>query len=248
MLSGGAEARAAFDLVRVIWDQERWPFDLESHGESTVGSPPQRFPLTLKDDATLGKPYVNYLLSLAALSRHVDGPPRSFLEIGGGFGVLGEIVAARDPTVRYVDVDIPPLITVAAFYLSEVIGDVVVPTNLPRGPLELTGAAAVPSWRIGDIAGPFDVFVNSFSFQEMEPHVVANYVEVVAAIGVRWVVLLNSRSGKRRAEPGREGGALDPLTSDRVVEMFASHGFRVAARHGQPLAGPVAELVVLEAE
>jgi hypothetical protein len=81
----------------------------------------------------------------------------------------------------------------------------------------------------------------------MEPHVVANYVEVVAAIGVRWVVLLNSRSGKRRAEPGREGGALDPLTSDRVVEMFASHGFRTVARHGQPLAGPVAELVILEA-
>lgn len=29
MLSGSAEARRDYDVARVAWDQERWPFDLE---------------------------------------------------------------------------------------------------------------------------------------------------------------------------------------------------------------------------
>ena len=91
-LSGLPDARRDFDAARLAWDQERWPFDLESRGESEVGQPVQRYPLTGPDGPRWGKPHLNYLLCLAALSRHVTAPPRSFLELGGGFGTTAQEV------------------------------------------------------------------------------------------------------------------------------------------------------------
>ncbi len=246
--NGFHEARRDFDAARLTWDQSRWPFDFESFGESAVGQPPRHYGLTDVDTVRWGKPYLNYLLCLAALSRHVDAPPQHVLEIGGGFGVLGEIVMQRDEEARYVNLDIPPLLTVASYYLSTLFGDRVrIPDALdPAGPLDLPGSACLPNWRLPDVRGPFDVFVNSFSFQEMEPHVVDHYIGMVADLGVTHVVSLNSREGKRRATTGTEGGVLDPVTSDRIIEMFGSRGYTVCGRYGRPLIYSAGELVVLK--
>jgi putative sugar O-methyltransferase len=248
-LNGWLDARRDFDAARLSWDQERWPFDLDGFGESGVGQPVRHYALT-DSKPRWGKPYLNYLLCLAALSRHVEGPaPRSFLEIGGGFGVLGEILMQRDEHARYVNVDIPPLLTVASYYLRSLFGDRVLvpePGELPEsGPLEVPASACLPNWRLPDVPGPFDVFVNSFSFQEMEPHVVDHYVGLVAELGVTYVVSLNSRLGKRRATEGTEGGVLDPVTSERIVGMFGERGYTVAGRYGEPLIYSAGELVVL---
>lgn len=241
-LNGFHEALRDFDAAQLAWDQDRWPFDFEGFGESAVGQPVRHYALT--DTGTRwGKPYLNYLLCLAALSRHVDEPPRSFLEIGGGFGVLGEIVLQRDERARYVNLDIPPLLTVASYYLSTLFGDRMgVPDAVE---VDGTGSACLPNWRLPDVRGPFDVFVNSFSFQEMEPHVVDHYVELVAGLGVTYVVSLNSREGKRRATAGTEGGVLEQVTSDLVVEQFGRRGYTVLGRYGKPLIHSAGELVVL---
>ena len=37
-LTGWHEARRDYDVAAVGWDQERWPFDLRTHGESRVGT------------------------------------------------------------------------------------------------------------------------------------------------------------------------------------------------------------------
>jgi putative sugar O-methyltransferase len=241
-LNGFHEALRDFDAARLTWDQSRWPADLAGFGESAVGRPARHYALTDTDGIRWGKPYLNYLLCLAALSRHVDAPPRHFLEIGGGFGVLGEILLQRDEHARYVNLDIPPLLTVAAYYLTTLFGDRV---QTPET-LDATGSACLPNWRLPEVRGPFDVFVNSFSFQEMEPHVVEHYVAMVAGLGVTYVVSLNSREGKRRATEGIEGGVLDPVTSDRIVEMFGKHGYTVCGRYGEPLIYSAGELVVLK--
>jgi putative sugar O-methyltransferase len=242
-LNGFHEAMRDFDAARLTWDQSRWPFDLAGFGESTVGRPARHYALTDVDAVRWGKPYLNYLLCLAALSRHVDSPPRTFLEIGGGFGVLGEIVLARDEHARYVNLDIPPLVTVASYYLSTLFGDRVLTPDAVDVPD--TASACLPNWRLPDVRGPFDVFVNSFSFQEMEPHVVEHYVGMVADLEVTHVVSLNTRHGKRRATAGTEGGVLDPVTSDRIVELFGKHGYTVCGRYGEPLIHSAGELVVL---
>jgi putative sugar O-methyltransferase len=248
-LSGAYQARRDFDAARLAWDHDRWPFDLDRFGESEIGHPPQFFRLSERDRSVgWTRPYLNYLLCLAALSREVDEPPRSFLEIGGGYGVLGEIVLSRDPSARYVNLDLPPMITVSSYYLQSLFGhrvtvyDATVPDT---GPIPGTGSASLPNWRIEDVAGPFDVFVNSFSFQEMEPAVVEQYVKVVAAKGVTWVVSLNSREGKPRAGEGLAIGVDVPVTSTHIVDAFARHDYDIVARHGEPLIQSAAELVIL---
>jgi putative sugar O-methyltransferase len=246
-LSGGADARRDLEVARVMWDQQRWPFRVMAYGESRIGEPPQRFRLA-GDRRGWTKPYLNYLLCLAALSRHVDRPPRSVLEIGGGFGVLGEILMRRAADVRYVDLDIPPLMTVATYYLRELFGDRVdVYDEAWSGPVGPDRSAVLPPWRIEDVEGPFDVFMNSFSFQEMEPHVVANYVTKVAEKDVSYVVSLNSRKGKRKAEGGGIG-VLEQVTSAHIIEMFEGRGYELVRTYGSPHLRGAGELAVLRSK
>lgn len=251
LLNGAPDARRDFDAARLAWDHSRWPFDLEGYAESKVGDPVQGFRLLPDSDLRWTKPYLNYLLCLAALSRHVDRPPASVLELGGGFGVLGEILMARDPQVRYVNCDIPPLLTVSSYYLRTLFGDRVLTYDdrVPdAGPVQVPASACLPNWRIGDLEGPFDVFVNSYSFQEMEPDVVEHYVDTVAGLGVRYAVSLNSREGKHVAASADEVGVKDPVTSSAVIDLFRARGYRLCATYQRPLVAGAGELAVLERE
>jgi putative sugar O-methyltransferase len=248
-LNGSWEARRDFDAARLFWDQKRWPFDLDNHGESQIGKPPQRYRMTGTNEVGWGKPYLNYLLALSALSHHVDAPPKSFIEIGGGFGVLGEIVSQRDPQARYVNLDIPPLLTVSAYYLTNVLGadNVLVPDQAREpGPIEVRRSACLPNWRVMDVVGPFDVFVNTYSFQEMEPNVVEHYIEAIAAKQVRYVLSLNSIAGKPKAAAGGQFGVLDQVTSRRIIEMFEQRGYTLEATYRSPLLISAGELAILQ--
>jgi hypothetical protein len=90
------------------------------------------------------------------------------------------------------------------------------------------------------------VFINSFSFQEMEPDVVANYIDVIAAIDVEWVVSCNSAVGKRRAAGTEEGGAIEPVTSSFIEAEFCRRGFTVIGRYARPYVPTrTAEIVVM---
>lgn len=252
-LSGGRDARRDFDVARLMWDQDRWPFDIEGFGESRTGNPPQYYKLVAGKRHGWTKPYLNYLLCLAALSRHVDAPPRSFLEIGGGYGVLGEIVMSRDPRARYVNLDIPPLMTVSAYYLDSLFGAARVldytSAIADRKTLDLSGSACLPNWRLPDVKAQFDVFLNSFSFQEMEPDVVLHYVNAVADLDVDYVVSLNSKKGKPTADKvaaGSVGGVLEPVTSTMIAKMFKRRGYELLQRYTSPLlTGSAGEVIVL---
>ena len=248
LIAGYSDAKRDYDVARMAWDQSRWPFDLESFGESSVGNPTQTFRLAGPHGTVLTKPYLNYLLCLAALSRHVDTSPRSFLELGGGYGVLGEIVLSRDADARYVNCDIPPLLTVSSYYLTELFGSDRVLTFDDRvadkGAVQVPQSACLPNWRIADVEADFDVFVNSFSFQEMEPHVVEQYVDAVARHGVRYVVSLNSRNGKH-VQVGDEVGVQEQVRSAMIIELFERRGYELCATYNQPLIRAAGELAVL---
>lgn len=248
-LNGALEARRDYDAVCLAWDQERWPFELAQLGESKVGQPRQYYRESGLPDIGFGRPYLNYLLILAALSRHVDAPPRSVLEIGGGFGVLGEIIMSRDPQARYVDVDIPPLLTVASYYLTELFGadrvKIFDDTVADEGPIDVPQSGVFPNWRIEDVTGDFDLFVNSFSFQEMEPDVVSNYISVVASKNCKYVVSLNSKKGKPKAKQEKNWGVMEQVTSQMIAERFEDHGYKVLGRYNRPLINSAGEMVVL---
>jgi hypothetical protein len=135
--------------------------------------------------------------------------------------------------------------TVASYYLRELVGDRIdVYDEGWAGRVGPDRSAVLPSWRMDDVDGPFDLFANCFSFQEMEPHVVANYIAKVAEKDVAWVVSLNSRKGKPKASGGGIG-VVEQVTSARIVEMFRAHGYELVRAYGPPYLRSNGELVVL---
>ena len=219
---------AAFADFRVLSaaDDARIEPRLDAFSESEVGSPHEQFTF---DGRRFSRSALGYLLGLAFLKGHLgEEKIRSVLEIGGGFGTLGEILVSADPSVRYIDLDIPPGSVVAQYYLSEVFGADKVTTfrqtatersiDIER----LSPLSALCNWQIENLNGEIDLFVNFISFQEMEPDVVANYLEHVTRLRPRWVLLRNMREGKQiRTE--NSFGVLEPIVSDDYPRMLPEH-------------------------
>jgi putative sugar O-methyltransferase len=249
-LIGAVDANRDLDVATAMFDSATVPLDVPRHGESNVGAPPQRYRPFGADGPGYGKPYLNYLLIMSAVSRHIDRPLRSVLELGAGFGVLGEILLQSDPTIQYVDLDIPPLSVIAHYYLSSVF-----PQHVFRSNLDLAAGdtfelgdgqpcACLSAWHLPQLSGSTDLFVNAFSFQEMEPEVVENYATGIARLGARFVVSLNSRAGKPLAEHSAIG-VRRQVTSQFIHDSFAALGYDTVARVGRPIAPPQAELLIL---
>ncbi|MDT8384233.1 MAG: putative sugar O-methyltransferase [Gammaproteobacteria bacterium] len=255
-LSGAVDAYRDFDMLYANWDHSVWRLDFEKLGESPVGMPTQTFSPMGANGPTLGKAYLSYLLCLSALSHHLDSAPSRFLEIGGGFGALGEIVLAQDERNFYLNLDIPPLVAVSSYYLQTLFGKDSVLDYQNSRDCELISiddiakrlrGGSLPSWEIEKLSGPFDVFCNAYSFQEMEPHVVRNYINKVARLDVKYVVSLNTINGKpmKTDSDSDEIGVVEQVTSDMIITEFESNGYEVCGRYRRPLIISAGELVVL---
>ena len=68
-------------------------------------------------------------------------------------------------------------------------------------------------WQLPKLQGQIDLFVNFISFQEMEPDIVAHYLEQVARLETRYVLLRNLREGKELALADRPLGVRKPTTA-----------------------------------
>lgn len=222
-LSGQMSARADYRTLVAADEPSTLPY-LHTFSESKVGEPIEYF---VFDDRRFSRSSLNYLLGLALLKKHLNGDvPRTVLEIGGGFGTLGEIlhcVGIED--LRYINIDIPPINFVAQHYLGEVLGVEHVATyacTAKKGSIEigeLPRAAVLCSWQIEKLQGKIDLFVNFISFQEMEPHIVKNYLSHVTRLGARWVLLRNMREGKNLRKNGSAGVERPILSGDYLAML-----------------------------
>jgi putative sugar O-methyltransferase len=228
LLRGGAQALADYRVLAAAEDPSRLP-RLDRFSESTFGKPVEQFEL---EGRRFSRSSLNYLLGLSFLKKHLDGEvPRVVLEIGGGFGTLGEIMAASGiPHFRYVNLDIPPMHFVAQQYLSAVMGDENVSSyastrHLEEIPLEsLRPLSALCPWQLPRLRGTLDLFVNFISFQEMEPDIVLNYLAEVDRLGAKHVLLRNLREGKQVRRSGSDLGVETPIVAsdyDRFLPRYA---------------------------
>lgn len=225
-LSGRGEAFADFRVFRAADDDGVWP-PLRTFSESAIGNPGEQFTF---EGQRFSRSSLNYLLGLCLLKRHLrDERIRTVLEIGGGFGSLGEILAsAGDPSLRYLDLDIPPGCVVAQYYLSRVFGAGNVATFGQTGGQSALDIDSLPplatlcNWQIESLRGQVDLFVNFVSFQEMEPAVVGNYLEHVARLGTRWILLRNLREGKQ-VRTASSVGVDEPILSSDYPTMLPGY-------------------------
>ena len=229
--------------VAALDPADRAPF-LTGFSESTAGAPAEQL---VFDGRRFSRSSLNYLRGLVLLKRVVpDLDVSTVLEIGGGFGTLGEILLGRNDGVRYIDVDIPPVAAVATHYLREVLGGSRVLDYAAIRDQEKIAideieqpATVLCSWQLPRLTGSVDLFTNFISFQEMEPEVVENYANLVTDLGARWLLLRNSPTGKR--------GVREPMLRHRYLEMFERFELvdSDAGLYGQDSEGTVSEVMVL---
>lgn len=218
--------------------------------ESTAGSPVEQFTF---DGLRYSRSFLNYLRGLVFFKRTVpDADVRRVLEIGGGYGTLGEILLQGND-VTYVDVDIPPVGFVAGWYLQQVFGrDRIAAWDETRDLTTidldtLDRSAVLATWQLPQVTGQVDLFVNFISFQEMEREVVENYAAHVDRLGARWVLLRNAQHGKPTGRPG-ELGVREPVKRADYLDIFSGYelvasDFRLFG-HRQP-SGFRSEVMVL---
>jgi len=218
--SGCSQARSDYRVYSSSI-QNRSPFT-DNFSESDVGAPVEQFEF---EGRKYSRSSLNYLLGINFIKQHIeDIPVETVLEIGGGFGSLGEILLSDDRNnTFYINVDIPPTCLFSSYYLKEVFGNNKIADylqlksnpNLSIKELrkEYTGAVLCP-WQLPDLSGEVDLFVNFISFQEMEPDVVQNYLEQVARLESKYILLRNLREGKEVALKDSDVGVKKPTKSD----------------------------------
>lgn len=225
-LSGRMSALSDYRALLAADDPKQLPF-LNKFSESKFGTPIEQFEF---DGCRFSRSSLNYLLGLSLLKKHLNGEvPRTVLEIGGGFGTLGEIlIKAEIDGLRYVDIDIPPISFIAQHYLIETFGKEDVTTFAETDKMDsieidsLTKATVLCPWQIEKLKGQVDLFVNFISFQEMEPHIVKNYLMHVSRLEAKWILLRNLREGKNRRR-GEELGVDSPVLGDDYLGMLKEY-------------------------
>ena len=80
----------------------------------------------------------------------------------------------------------------------------------------------LPNWRVEDLRGEIDLFVNYISFQEMEPHIVRNYAKEVMRLNPKFILLRNLREGKQKRN-GKNVGVEQPIVKKDYLSFFGDY-------------------------
>lgn len=232
-LSGYNIAKSDY-RVFLATNKKSYP-DFSKVDESIVGNPIEYFSF---DNKNFSKSFLNYLLGMNFLKSNFSTDNiKNVFEIGGGYGTLGEILLKSSSDIFYLNIDIPPVAAVSTYYLAEVFGKDKVLTyedsrNLDEINIEEIRkkyrCVVLCPWQLPKIKGSFEFFVNFMSFQEMEPKVVKNYIEYVEKLTTDFVLLRNSKFGKRIADEANNVGVKEPTTTDMMYNMFEK--FSLAGR------------------
>lgn len=196
---------------------------LMGFSESKVGLPAEQF---LINGNNYSRSSLNYLMGLSFLKKFIDfSNIKTVMEIGGGFGTLGEILNQVSPEVKYINLDIPPTLFFSSFYLNQVIGteNVTLYDDLASDDVidvdKLNRVSNLPAWEAENLRGKVDLFVNFISFQEMEPEIVSNYLNQVSRLGADWVLLRNMREGKQ-VSSNDNIGVNKPVLAEDYLKML----------------------------
>lgn len=226
LLSGYQSALADYRVFLAAENPQKSP-SLADFSESDFGNPVEQFEF---DQKKYSRSSLNYLLGLQLLKQHIDQDIHTVLEIGGGFGSLGEIFAKSDVSdLRYIDIDIPPTLFVAENYLRaalpgrKITGYLETQQAEHLNIVELPEISVLASWQLPKLQGSVDLFVNFISFQEMEPHIVKNYFSHVDRLQSKWILLRNMREGKQVKKAENDIGVEQPILSDDYITMLPNY-------------------------
>ena len=223
---------SAFNDYRILQASNRnFPPYTDKVSESFIGNPIEQHTF---DRRNFSRSFLNYLLGLSFLKQNVDATDiKTVMEIGGGFGTLGEILLGDERNeALYINADIPPVSFVSAYYLKEVFGEDAIADYGDLRDLETLDIPAlqkqykalnITSWQVPKLQGKIDLFVNFISFQEMEPHVVQNYCFHIDRLQPKYILLRNMQEGKRKRDENHQAGVIEPILGDDYDRFLSNY-------------------------
>jgi putative sugar O-methyltransferase len=199
--------------------------------ESKVGNPLEQVNFNGRN---FSRSFLNYLLGLNFLKQTVDTSSiKTVMEIGGGFGTLGEILLKdKRNNAFYINADIPPIGFISSYYLQEVIGKENVADYEDTKELETLdiedlkqkyNALNICSWQVPKLNGKIELFINFISFQEMEPEVVVNYCKYIDKLEPEYLLLRNMLEGKKVQTNEHYAGVKEPILGDDYNKFFPNY-------------------------
>jgi putative sugar O-methyltransferase len=205
---------------------ERAGLQLAQCGTTAHGNPED---LVEIDGAFWSFMHLQYCSMVADALQHISIVEDAVVcELGTGLGRNVEVLGRLFPRATLLLFDIPPQLYVANQYLRSVFGDRVIGYDAAVGlpadsaiPESVRGKIVVlPTWRFPTWSGVgIDLFWNSASFQEMEPHVVKNYLKLVSRMRPGWVYINAMPEGnywgtRRSGQGGTKAPVLDHYYGD----------------------------------
>ncbi|MFA9215710.1 MAG: putative sugar O-methyltransferase [Sphingomonadaceae bacterium] len=121
---------------------------------------------------------------------------RAVLELGGGFGGLGDFLLREHADLTYIDVDLPENMALTAFYLLSAHPDKKIALfgeiDLASADLRDYDAVVLPNFAMADLKdNSIDLSFNSYSLAEMSLNNVANYIAQFNRITTKFIYHVN---------------------------------------------------------
>lgn len=189
----------AYSQYRILCTDDIEP-KLSEFKESFIGKPFEQFYF---NKSIFSASSLNYLTGLLFLKKHLKNfNGKVFLEIGGGFGSLGEILYKKFKKIKYINLDLFPQNIVCEYYLqksckNEVSDHLKFKKTKTIKIKNLNCLSSLLNSDIEKLNGKIDVFTNFISFQEMRIDVVKNYLYHIKRLKPRYILLRNLREGKQ---------------------------------------------------
>jgi putative sugar O-methyltransferase len=175
-------------------------------------------PLDKIEDSGLGRPieyktpggkryaleFLNKFDKYLTVKKSVDfSQVKSFMELGGGYGCMAEVVMKLHPDMTYFILDIAPQLFISQSYLKAIFGDRVMTYEETKQHKEITpellkrlnkSIVMVASWELEKIKVPCDMLFTDYAIMEMDLQIIRSYARRLNGI-IRRHVFISDRLG-----------------------------------------------------
>tara|TARA_B100001027_G_scaffold215749_1_gene190407 strand:- start:872 stop:1999 length:1128 start_codon:yes stop_codon:yes gene_type:complete len=176
-----------------------------------------------------GKPYTNRFLKelgfIIEMKKEINLKNINYIvELGAGIGLLASVFLKLNKIRKYLIIDIPPTLFFSQYYLQNIgfnvfgYSDVLKERNVdPEKIFKKYDVICMPSWAITKLNNfKFDLFINIYSFQEMEKKQTINYLKILKEKIDKYIFIENSISGHSKAKKINEFGVLEQTKLENV--------------------------------
>jgi putative sugar O-methyltransferase len=205
--------------------------DLLKISDSTFGNPIGFY----KNDKFYTSQFLNDLKYINIIKKNTDfNKINSVVELGAGIGMLASCFLKLNKNIKYLIIDIPPVLFFSEYYLKNLGFKVFGYKDIKKGKqvnlneiFKNYQVCCIPTWMLELLKNySSDLFINIGSFQEMEKESALNYVNIIKNSINKYIYLSNSVLGHQKAIKKGLFGVLNP-TSKLDIENELKNDFYI---------------------